>query len=181
MDHPFRSHKSIPLVASVVLLVAGSLSAQTFDSPGTTLTLATLTRATAPKRTEQIFSKKIFWAEVGAYTIINVLDGYTTVAHPQGYEEAGFPRGSSFLLGKQPSAGRYVATMGIIQVATSFAAYRLEHSQKRVLRIVGHALMIQGIYAHTDGYIGNVLLVGGASRSPQAKLVPIPPTNKSFH
>ncbi len=111
---------------------------------------------------------------MGAYTLINVLDGYTTVAHPQGYEEAGFPRGSSFLLGKQPSAARYVATMGAIQVGTCYAAYRLEHSQKRFLRILGHALMVQGIYAHADGYIGNVLLVGGASGNPQAKLAANP-------
>lgn len=167
MDHLYRSHKSVLLVTSVVLWLAVSLSGQTFDAPGTTLT-----RATAPKRTEQVFSKKIFWAEAGAYTLFNVLDGYTTVAHPRGYEEAGFPHGSSFLLGKQPSAGRYVATMGIIQAATSFAAYRLEQSQKRVLRIVGHTLMIQGIYAHTDGYIGNVVLVNETSTSPQAKPAP---------
>ena len=50
----------------------------------------------------------------------------TTVAQMPGYEESGFPEGSSFLLGKHPSAGRYVATMGVIQIATSFAAYRLK-------------------------------------------------------
>ena len=50
---------------------------------------------------------------------------------------------------------------------TSFAAYRLQHSQKRFLRLLGHALMIQGIYAHTDGYIGNVLLLNQGL--PQAR------------
>jgi hypothetical protein len=155
------------LITSLVLLLAGSLSAQTFDAPGMTLSLAV-----SAERPEQVFSKKVFWAEVGAYTLSNVLDGYTTVAHPQGYEEAGFPRGSSFLLGKHPSAGRYVAAMGAMQVATSFAAYRLEHSQKRFLRIVGHALMVQEIYSHTDGYIGNVLVLREGSSLPQAKLAP---------
>jgi hypothetical protein len=91
--------------------------------------------------------------------LANVLDGYTTVAHPEGYEEAGFPEGSAFLLRQHPSAARYVATMGALQVAASFAAYRLQHSQKRFLKLLGHALMIQGIYAHTDGYIGNALLL----------------------
>jgi len=163
------------LITSIVLLLAGSLSAQTFDAPGAILNLA------APNEPKQVFSKKVFWAEVGAYTLSNVLDGYTTVAHPQGYEEAGFPRGSSFLLGKHPSAGRYAATMGIMQVATSFAAYRLEHSQKRFLRIAGHALMVQGIYSHTDGYIGNVVLLREASSLPQAKLAPTTPlTNQRF-
>ena len=149
-----------PLITSLMLLLAASLSAQTFDAPSATL-------SPAPKRSEQVFSKKIFWTEVGAYTLSNVLDGYTTVAHPEGYEEAGFPEGSAFLLGQHPSAARYVATMGALQVATSFAAYRLQHSQKRFLRLLGHALMIQGIYAHTDGYIGNVLLLNQGL--PQAK------------
>jgi len=141
-----------PLITSLMLFLAASLSGQTFDAPSATL-------SPAPKRSEQVFSKKIFWTEVGAYTLANVLDGYTTVAHPEGYEEAGFPEGSAFLLRQHPSAARYVATMGALQVAASFAAYRLQHSQKRFLKLLGHALMIQGIYAHTDGYIGNALLL----------------------
>lgn len=74
--------------------------------------ISNVSRAAAPKSAEPVFTKKIFWTEVGAYTVSNILDGFTTVARPQGYEEAGFPRGSSFLLGTQPSAARYVATMG---------------------------------------------------------------------
>ncbi|MGA9812519.1 MAG: hypothetical protein WBQ64_07075 [Terriglobales bacterium] len=151
-----------PLITSLVLLLAGSLSAQTFNAPSAAL-------STAPRSSEQVFSKKVFWTEVGAYTLSNVLDGYTTVSHPQGYEEAGFPHGSAYLLGQHPSAARYVATMGAMQVATSFAAYRLEHSQKRFLRLVGHALMIQGIYAHTDGYIGNVVVLNQGSSLPPAR------------
>lgn len=150
------------ILTSLLLLLAGSLSAQTFNAPSAAL-------SPAPKTSEQVFSKKIFWTEVGAYTLSNVLDGYTTVAHPEGYEEAGFPQGSAFLLGQHPSAARYVATMGVMQVATSFAAYRLEHSQKRFLRLIGHSLMIQGIYAHTEGYIGNVLVLNQGSSLPQAR------------
>lgn len=164
MKQRYGSCKNLRIIP-LLLLLAGSLPAQTFDAPGATLNQASTSERPA-------FSKKIFWTEVGAYTLSNVLDGYTTVAHPQGYEEAGFPRGSAFLLGHHPSAGRYVATMGLMQVATSFAAYRLEHSDKKFLRIAGHALMIQGIYAHTDGYIGNVVLLNGASGPPQAKLAP---------
>lgn len=164
---PKTLQRIVPLILLLVLLLAGNLSAQTFDAPS-----ASLQQPSADDRPEQVFSKKIFWTEVGAYTLSNVLDGYTTVSHPQGYQEAGFPRGSAFLLGTHPSAGRYAVTMGAMQVATSFAAYRLEHSQKRFLRILGHALMLQGIYAHTDGYIGNVVLLSGASSAPQAKLAP---------
>ena len=167
MDHRSGLEKNflrLPIV-SFLLLLASSLSAQTFNAPSAAMNLAD-----APKRSGQVFSKKIFWTEVGAYTLSNVLDGYTTVAHPAGYEEAGFPRGSAFLLGKQPSAARYVATMGAMQIATSFAAYRLEHSERRFLRLVGHALMIQGTFAHTDGYIGNLLVLGKSPSLPQANL-----------
>jgi hypothetical protein len=149
------------------LLLAGSLSAQTFDAPSTTQGLQV-----AAKRPQQPFSGKIFWAEAGAFTLSNILDGYTTVSQTPGYEESPFPEGSLFLLGKHPSVGRYVAIMGAIQVATSFAAYRLEHSQKRWLRIFGHALMMQGTYSHTDGFISNVRLRMSVSNLPQAKLTP---------
>jgi hypothetical protein len=170
MDHPYVFDKDFmrPLVtALVLLLLAASSSAQTFNAPSAALNLAV-----AREPSKQVFSKKVFWTEVGAYTLANVLDGYTTVAHPPGYVEAGFPRGSAYLLGRNPSAGRYVATMGAMQVATSFAAYRLEHSQKRFWRMVGHALMVQGIYAHTDGYIGNVVVQRGSSSLPQVKPAP---------
>jgi hypothetical protein len=149
------------------LVLAGSLSAQTFDAPSTTHGLVV-----AAKRPQNSFNKKIFWAEAGAFTLSNILDGYTTVSQTPGYEESPFSEGSLFLLGKHPSVGRYVATMGAIQVATSFAAYRLEHRQKRRLRIVGHALMIQGTYAHTDGFISNVRLRLKVSNLPQAQVTP---------
>ena len=155
------------LVAALLLMGAGSAWAQTLDLPD-----ATPDAAVAATRPQPVFNKKIFWVEAGAYTLSNVLDGYTTVAQMPGYEESGFPQGSSFLLGKHPSPARYVATMGIIQIATSFAAYRLEHSQKKFLRIFGHALMIQGIYAHTDGYIGNIRLQGDDSNPSAPKRAP---------
>jgi hypothetical protein len=106
------------MITSLVLLLAGSLSAQT-NAPS-----ATLTRL---KRPEQVFSKKIFWTEVGAYTLSNVLDGYTTVAHPRATKKPDSPE-QCILLGQHPSAARYVATMGALRVMT-FAAYRLQHSQ----------------------------------------------------
>jgi hypothetical protein len=143
------------------------LSTQTFDAPSTTQGLQV-----AAKRPQYPFNKKIFWAEASAFTLSNILDGYTTVKQTLGYEESPFPEGSLFLLGKHPSARRYVATMGAIQVATSFAAYRLEHSQKRWLRIFGHALMIQGTYAHTEGFISNVRVRMSVSNLPQSKLTP---------
>jgi hypothetical protein len=136
--------------------------------------ISNVSRAAAPKSAEPVFNKKIFWTEVGGYTVPNILDGFTTIARPQGYEEAGFPRGSSFLLGTQPCAARYVVTMGAMQVATSFAAYQLEHSHRRFLRLVGHALMIQGIYAHTDGSIRNFLGQGNPGSVAQLASTTLP-------
>jgi hypothetical protein len=158
------------LMTALVLLWAGSSSAQTFDPPA-----ATPDVTAAAVRPKSVFNKKIFWIEAGAYTLFNVLDGATTVAQTPGYEESAFPQGSSFLLGKHPSAGRYVATFGVLQIATSIAAYRLEHCPNRWLRMVGHGLMIQGTFGHADGYISNVLLRNSVSGVPQTKLArPLP-------
>jgi hypothetical protein len=100
---------------------------------------------------------KIFWAEVGAYTAANILDGISTAHNIRnGYLERGFPSGSSYLLGHRPSVARYVVTMGLVEAGVSFAAYRLERSRSKWLRVAGHGLMLQRIYAHTDGYVRNV-------------------------
>ena len=54
------------------------------------------------------FNKKLFIAEVSAYTTVNVLDGITTAQSiRRGNVEGGFPQGSSFLLGQRPSVVRY--------------------------------------------------------------------------
>lgn len=102
---------------------------------------------------------KLFIAETAAYTVSNVLDGYTTARNTRrGITEADFPRGSSYLLGKKPSAARYAAVMGAQQVLTEFLAYKLERSPRKPLRLLGHALMIQGSYAHFDGFARNMTL-----------------------
>ena len=91
---------------------------------------------------------------------MNVLDGITTVQNIQkGYIEGNFPAGSSYLLGHRPSAARYAVTMGLIEVGVSAASYRLQHSRTKWLRVVGHGLMIQAAYSHTDGSIRNIRLM----------------------
>lgn len=107
------------------------------------------------------FSKKIFASEVAAYTVSNVLDGYTTVRDTRwGYSEAPFPQGTAYILGSHPDTLRYVAVMGGIEVIKSFAAYKLEHSHKRVWRLLGHGLMLQEVYAHTTGFVNNLQFNG---------------------
>lgn len=106
------------------------------------------------------FNKKLFIVELSAYSAMNVLDGITTVKNVQkGFIEGNFPAGSSYLLGHRPSAARYAATMGLIEVGVSVASYRLQHSRTKWMRVVGHGLMIQAIYGHADGSIRNIRLM----------------------
>jgi len=106
------------------------------------------------------FNKKLFIAELSTYTAMNVLDGITT-AHMlhEGYVEDSFPGGSSYLLGRRPSVVRYAVAMGLLETGVSLTAYRLQHSKTKWLRLVGHGLMIQGAYGHTDGVIRNIRLL----------------------
>jgi hypothetical protein len=107
------------------------------------------------------FNKKLFIAEVSAYTTVNVLDGITTAQSiRRGNVEGGFPQGSSYLLGKRPSVARYVVTMGLLETGVSIAAYHLQHSKTKWKRVAGHGLMLQMTYAHTEGVIQNIRLMG---------------------
>ena len=105
------------------------------------------------------FNKKLFILELSTYTTMNVLDGITTAQSiHKGYVEGNFPAGSSYLLGRRPSVARYAVTMGLIETGISIASYRLQHSKTKWLRLVGHGLMIQAAYGHTDGVIRNIRL-----------------------
>lgn len=105
------------------------------------------------------FHKKIFMTEFAAYTAANIVDGITTVRGVQrGFTEASFPQGASEFLGRRPGAARYAVTMGAMQTAATFASYRLQHSHSRVLRMIGHSIMAEGIVDHTSGFVNNLML-----------------------
>jgi hypothetical protein len=107
------------------------------------------------------FNKKLFIAEVSAYTTVNVLDGITTAQSiRRGNVEGGFPQGSSYLLGQRPSVARYAVTMGLLETGVSIAAYHLQQSKTKWKRVAGHGLMLQMAYAHTEGVIQNIRLMG---------------------
>jgi hypothetical protein len=143
---------------------------QLLESRGCLLLLFTslLGSLSFPARSQQFpalpntpsFNKKLFIAELSTYTAMNLLDGITT-AHllHEGYVEDSFPGGSSYLLGRRPSVVRYTVAMGLLETGVSLAAYRLQHSKTKWLRLVGHGLMIQGAYGHTDGVIRNIRLL----------------------
>lgn len=114
-----------------------------------------------PRFTEQkpVFHKKLFISEMAVYTAANVLDGITTVRGVRrGFTESAWPRGSSELLGLRPGIARYTATMGAMQLGAMFASYRLQHSQNRYLRMMGHSLMMEGVVDHTMGFASNLNL-----------------------
>ena len=95
----------------------------------------------------------LFKLEVATLAMSSVLDGVTTARNTRlGISEAGFPRGSAYLLGKHPSAGRYAATFGAIGFVQALLAYKLEHCRNHVLRMIGRGLMAQGAYAHLSGF-----------------------------
>jgi hypothetical protein len=107
----------------------------------------------------QPFRRKVFLAEVAAYTVPNILDGISTVRGVRrGFTEAQFPEGASELLGRRPGTGRYVLTMGAMETASVLASYRLLHSRSRVLRMLGHGLMAEGSIDHSIGFISNLSL-----------------------
>jgi hypothetical protein len=107
----------------------------------------------------QPFRKKVFVAEIAAYTVPNILDGISTVRGVRrGFTEAQFPEGASELLGRRPGTGRYVLTMGVMEAASVLASYRLLHSRSRVLRMLGHGLMAEGSIDHSVGFISNLSL-----------------------
>jgi hypothetical protein len=91
-------------------------------------------------------SYKLFFAEVGALTAANALDGYTTVRDTNwGYSE------ESFALGKHPSAAKYIAVDGAIEAATVLGAWQLKKSRHKALRLCSHSLMGVATFAHLEG------------------------------
>jgi hypothetical protein len=114
-----------------------------------------------PAKTPEVspFHKKIFIAEVVAYTVPNVLDGITTIRGVRrGFTEEPFPRGAAELLGSRPGVVRYTLIMGGIQAAVTVASYKLEHSRSRTLRFLGHSLMIKRSVDHTTCFVSNLTL-----------------------
>lgn|SRR6185312_4202780 len=112
-----------------------------------------------PDGPEQTFNKKLFVTEAVTNGLLNLGDGIITVhnIHTGGFEHPCSSNGSACFLGKRPSALRYAAVMGGIEVAETLAAYKLEHSNNRVLRFAGHGLMVSGMYAHADGLFISIL------------------------
>lgn len=98
-----------------------------------------------------------FKMEIAAYTIASTLDGITTAQNGRlGFYELGFPQGSAWMLGKYPSSARYAVTFGAIEIAEAVLCYRLQHSRRRALRILGHGILLEQTYEHFSGVRANL-------------------------
>lgn len=133
--------------------------AATAASPAGTTEALMYTPVPRLSERKPVFNKKIYLSELAAYTAANVLDGITTVRGVRrGFTESSWPQGSSELLGLRPGIARYTATMGALEVGAAFAAFRLEHSQNRYLRLVGHSFLVEGTIDHSMGFASNLNL-----------------------
>ena len=102
---------------------------------------------------------KPFVIESVAFTAANIADGIMTTRDSRmDIWEAPFPQGSSELLGRYPTAGRYALVMSAEQLTCEFTAWKLEHSKNRFVRRLGHGLMAEAIAAHTYGAIDDAVL-----------------------
>ncbi|HLW53901.1 MAG TPA: hypothetical protein VKW06_13775 [Candidatus Angelobacter sp.] len=143
-----------PLPAAKFLTVAAEP-----PSLNTTTEALAFTPIARPVEQKPVFHKKVFISEVAAYTVANVLDGITTVRGVRrGFTESSWPRGSAELLGTRPGIGRYAATMGAMEVGAAFISYRLQHSQNRYLRLMGHSFLLEGTVDHSLGSANNLAL-----------------------
>jgi len=112
-----------------------------------------------PANTPEVapFHKRIFIAEVVAYTVPNILDGVTTIRMVRhGFTEEPLPWGSAELIGTRPGIARYTLVMGGVEAAVTFASYKLEHSRNRKLRWLGHSLMVKRSVDHTVCFVSNL-------------------------
>lgn len=123
------------------------------------------TTPTAPKpsrvRSPVVFNKRAYWSLVAACGTAAVFDAQMShtdlVNHPDHTENG------SWLLGRRPSLSRYYAMFALMDGGTAVISYKLLHSRRRPLRIVGWGLLGGLTAIHTDDDI----YIAARSRPPQ--------------
>ncbi len=151
------------------LLAAGRVCAQVAE-PGQLPDAPGVSPQPSPPTARQdavVFHKKVFWTLVG-------VDAASAVADAQ-ISRAGlsmFPNRTeqnSWLYGRRPSLGRYYATDVVTDVGGAFLSYKLLHSRRQSLRVLGWALPIALAVSHADGAIRWAILIDGA---PSGRSIP---------
>jgi hypothetical protein len=97
-----------------------------------------------------------FPAEAAFNAATTAADGMTTVRDTKrGQHELSFPEGSAQLIGKYPTAESYSRAMVPLAVVEGLVGHKLEESDKKALRMLGHAIILGGGAAHAGAFIHN--------------------------
>jgi len=97
-----------------------------------------------------VFPRKIFWPLVAACGTAAVVDAQTShayiVSHPNATETG------AWLLGRRPSLGRYYVTFAVMDGGAAIISYKLLHSRRKPLRVIGWSLLggLTAIHAEDD-------------------------------
>lgn len=103
------------------------------------------------------FHPRVFRAEAIANGIANAADAATTQwSTNRGINEAPFPNGMSQIIGQRPGVGRYSALFVPAEIAETLAGRKLEQSQHKAARMLGHVLIDAPTVLHAAGAIHNV-------------------------
>ena len=106
--------------------------------------------ASASQRETAIFPKKVFWPTVAALGTSAAFDAQMSrtylVDHPNAHEA------QSWLLGKRPSLGRYYATFAVMDGAAAVISYKLLHSHRKPVRVIGWSMIgsLTALHAYDD-------------------------------
>jgi hypothetical protein len=117
------------------------------NNPRTTTPVSS-TRSSEPKPV--VFNKQAYWSLVAACGTAAIFDAQMShadlVNHPN-HIEAG-----SWLLGSRPSLGRYYAMFALLDGGTAAISYKLLHSRRKPVRIIGWGLLggLTVIHAYDD-------------------------------
>jgi hypothetical protein len=66
-----------------------------------------------------------------------------------------------------PKAVALSLALFVASTLHAVASYKLEHSHRRVFRLIGHGLMAQGAFAHFHGYALNMQLENALNGRPR--------------
>jgi len=114
---------------------------------------APLTAATSTESVSNpvVFHKKIFWPLVGACATAGAFDVQMSYDYDQSHPTARETT-SAWLVGRRPSLGRYYATIAVLDAGTALASYKLLHSRRKALRVVGWSMLggLTYVYIYDD-------------------------------
>jgi len=103
------------------------------------------------RRTGVVFPKKVYWPLVAACGTAAIFDAQMSysyeVSHPTSSDSG------AWLVGKRPSLGRYYATFAVLDGGTVLISYKLLHSRRKAVRIIGWGLLGGVTAIHTNDVV----------------------------